>query len=151
MSFQARQGGVVLVESLVATTLLAVGLAGGAVLLVQAIASEREAAVRSSALRHADSLADDLRRLLRGHPVVVASTGPAAVPDCPASGGTCTLDEWVAWRLDAWRREARADLPAGASATVEIMQPSPPAYRITLSWPGGGPDAWSRVELAVEP
>lgn len=144
--------GIALVESLVAITLLGVGLGGSAVLLVQAIGNEREAALRATALRHANSLADELRVLLRdqGLPVEV-TVAQGTVPDCAAPDGTCTTEQWIAWRVADWHRTALADLPEGASADVELLDASRPSYRVVLAWPGRDPASSSRVELVVEP
>lgn len=152
MSATRLHGGMALVESLVAITLLGVGLGGSAVLLVQAIGNEREAALRTTALRHVNSLADELRAVLRDRSLPVAvALAPGTAADCPGTDGTCTLDQWIAWRVTDWRRAALADLPDGTSAAVDLLDASPPAYRVTLSWPGRDAMSPDRVELVVEP
>lgn len=152
MKAASGSAGMALVESLVAITLLGVALAGSAALLVRAIAGEREAALRSTALRQANSLADPLRQWLRGHGEPLAAViEPDAVADCAPPPGACTLEQWVAARIVEWRERALAELPAASSAGVELLQASPPSYRVTLAWPGSEADSFARVELAVEP
>jgi Tfp pilus assembly protein PilV len=152
MNAAKRHAGTALIESLVAITLLGVGLGGSAVLLVQAIGNEREATLRATALRHANSLADELRAVLRDHSLPVAVTpaqGTAA--GCPGPDGSCTQDQWIAWRVAEWRGAALTDLPAGSAAVVDLLDASRPAYRVTLSWPGRDAMSPTRVELVVEP
>ena len=148
----SRHCGMALVESLVAITLLGVGLGGSAALLVQAIGNEREATLRTIALRHSNSLADELRALLRDGGLPIAVTfAQGAVPDCTGPDGTCTPDEWIAWRMADWQKAALADLPDGTTAAVDLLDASPPAYRVTLTWPGRDATSPPRVELVVEP
>lgn len=144
--------GIALVESLVAITLLGVGLGGSAALLVQAIGNEREAALRATALRHANSLADELRALLRdaGPPVEITVT-PDVLRDCAEPGDPCTPEQWIAWRVADWHRTALAALPEGGSAGVELLDGPRPSWRVILAWPGSDLAAPSRVELVVEP
>ncbi len=142
--------GMALVESLVAITLLGVGLGGSAALLIQAIGNEREATLRAMALRHANSLADELRAVLRERSLPIA-VAQAAGPDCAGPDGTCTPDEWIAWRMADWQRAALADLPDGTTAAVDLLDASRPAYRLTLSWPGRDAMSPTQVELVVEP
>ena len=152
MNATRLDGGMALVESLVAITLLGIGLGGSAALLVQSIGNEREATLRAMALWHANSLADELRAVLRDRALPVAVTLPqGTAADCPAPDGTCTLDDWIAWRIADWRRAALADLPGGATADVDLLDASRPAYRVTLSWPGRDAMSPTQVELVVEP
>jgi Tfp pilus assembly protein PilV len=152
MSTVNQHAGIALVESLVAITLLGIGLGGSAVLLIQAIGNEREATRRAMALRHANSLADELRAVLRdrGLPVEV-TVAPGSVNDCAGAGVDCTPDQWVTWRVAEWQRAALADLPEGTTAAVDLLDASRPAYRVTLAWPGADPASPTRVEVVVEP
>lgn len=152
MNAVRHHAGIALVESLVAITLLGVGLGGSAVLLVQAIGNEREATRRATALRHANSLADELRAALRDRdlPAGVAVT-QEAVPDCAGTDISCTPEQWISWRVADWRRSALADLPEGAAAAIDLLDASRPAYRLTLAWPGRDPASPTRVEMVVEP
>jgi len=148
----SRHCGMALVESLVAITLLGVGLGGSAALLVQAIGNEREATLRTIALRHSNSLADELRALLRDGGLPIAVTfARGAVPDCTGPDGTCTLEQWIAWRVADWQRTALADLPEGTVAGVDLLDTPRPSYRVTLTWPGRDAASPTRVELVVEP
>ena len=142
--------GMALVESLVAITLLGVGLGGSAALLIQAIGNEREATLRAMALRHANSLADELRAVLRERSLPIALAQETAA-GCPGPDGDCTPDEWIAWRMADWQRAALADLPDGTTAAVDLLDASRPAYRLTLSWPGRDAMSPTQVELVVEP
>jgi type II secretory pathway pseudopilin PulG len=150
MNAAMLHAGMALVESLVAITLLGVGLGGSAALLVQAIGNEREATLRAMALRQANSLADELRAVLRDRSLPIA-VAQGAGPDCAGPDGTCAPDEWIAWRVADWQGAALAGLPEGTTAVVDLLDASRPAYRVTLAWPGRDPASPTRVKLVVEP
>lgn len=118
-----RTCGFTLIEALVALVVMLAGLAGGAIVLVQTLHQERESAWRRAAVRHAASLADELRAL-RGH-----------VPS-PAAG--------EAPAIAAWTVEVLASLPEGASAAV-IASDESAELRIAISWPAAN----GRQELSL--
>lgn len=152
MTRRSSAPGFALVEALTALVLLAIVLAGSALLLVQAIGHERSAGERSIALRHATSLAEALRALARsdGRPLQ-AIADPAAMPDCPASPGDCVAEAQALREVERWREVAAADLPAGAVATVALAAGPPLAYHVALSWPASGPGPRQSVRVLAEP
>lgn len=147
-----RQAGIALLESLVAVTLLSTALTSAVAALAQAIAAEREAARYGVALRHAASLADPLRRLVRGDGAPLqAIADPAAVVECPAFPTDCSLEHLAGDWLAAWHAAALADLPVGADAQVRVLAVSPPAYEVLMTWPSRNDDAPARLRLGIEP
>lgn len=112
-----RFDGFTLVEVLVALALMLAGLAGAGLVLGRSIQQERESGSRRAAIRLAASLADELRALDR-------DAAASLAPDAPA--------------LDAWFATARAALPAGTVARVDIEAGLPARYRITIEWPVAG-------------
>lgn len=107
-----------LVEALIACLVLGVALAGFAGSLVEALATEREAATHSLALRHAEAAAEHLR-LLRG-------LDPAR-----RSLRLGELDEGL-------RSGVQQELPAGARAGLGELEPASGVYRIHIDWPTRG-------------
>jgi len=148
---RVRPTGFSLPEVLVALTLLSSSLATTALMLVQALRHEREAACRSTAVRLAGTLAEQLRLLQRsdGRPLqsIAGVGGPAS---CEVAAD-CVVESDATRVLDAWYGEAHANLPAGSSAGVELLGDAPPAYLIRIDWPDGDPSAPSSLALAVEP
>jgi type II secretory pathway pseudopilin PulG len=124
-----RTPGFTLVEALVALALMLTGLASAGIVLGRSIQYERESGTRRTALRLAGSLADELRALARD-----------AVDPIPADSPA----------LAAWSESARASLPAGSTARVELARGTPAQYRVTIEWPvaGLGPQ---RIVLPVTP
>lgn len=152
LSAAPRQAGIALLESLVAVTLLSTALVSAVATLAQAIAAERESARHSLALRHATSLADQLRRLVRadGAPLQ-AVADPSSAPACAAFPTDCSLELLARDRLAAWRAAVLADLPAGGDTRVAVLAVSPPAYEILIGWPSRDDDAPARLRLGIEP
>jgi prepilin-type N-terminal cleavage/methylation domain-containing protein len=109
--------GFTLVEVLVALALMLAGLAGAGLVLGRSIQQERESGSRRAAIRLAGSMAEELRALNRDADASLA-------PDSPA--------------LLAWSAAARAALPAGAVASVDVEAGLPARYRITIEWPVTG-------------
>jgi type II secretory pathway pseudopilin PulG len=124
-----RTPGFTLVEALVALALMLTGLASAGIVLGRSIQYERESGTRRTALRLAGSLADELRALARGAVEPIPADSPA---------------------LAAWSESARASLPAGSTARVELARGTPAQYRVTIEWPvaGLGPQ---RIVLPVTP
>jgi Tfp pilus assembly protein PilV len=144
-----RRNGFSLPEALVALTLLSSSLATTALMLVQALHHEREAACRSAATRLAGTLAEQLRLLQRsdGRPLQ-AIAGDATSCAVPVD---CAVESDATRMLAAWQHEANTSLPEGSSARVELLTEAPPAYLIRIDWPDSGPSGRSALALAVEP
>jgi prepilin-type N-terminal cleavage/methylation domain-containing protein len=146
-----RNAGFSLPEVLVALTLLSSCLASSALMLVQALRYERDAACRSTAARLAGTLAEQLRLLQRsdGRPLqAVAAPGEGASCSVQAD---CVVESEAARTLAAWQEEASASLPVGSSSRVELLSATPLAYRIRVDWPGAVQSAGATLVLAVEP
>lgn len=126
LSVQCRRG-FTLIEALIALVVLLAGLVGGATVLLQTLHHEREAAWRRSALRHAASLAEELRAI-RGHSARPAAAEPAVIA--------------------AWTADVIASLPQGASAAVNAGE-AQSELRIDIAWPGA--NGRQQVRLPVLP
>jgi prepilin-type N-terminal cleavage/methylation domain-containing protein len=109
--------GFTLVEVLVALALMLAGLAGAGIVLGKSIQQERESGSRRAAIRLAGSMAEELRALDRDADASLAADAPA---------------------IRAWTAAARAALPVGAIARVEVDAGLPARYRITIEWPVTG-------------
>ncbi len=109
--------GFTLVETLVALTLMLIGLAGAGLALGRSIQHERESGNRRTALRLAASLADELRALDR-------DAFASLEPDAPAFAD--------------WSAAVVAALPEGAAARVDPDGATPEGYLITIEWPVAG-------------
>lgn len=109
--------GFTLIEVLVALALMLAGLAGAGLVLGRSIQQERESGSRRAAIRLASSMAEELRALDR-------DAAASLAPDEPA--------------ILAWSIAARAALPVGAVARVEVDAGLPARYRITIEWPVAG-------------
>ena len=146
------QAGIALVESLVAVTLLSTALVATLATLAQAIAAEREAARHGVALRHATSLADQLRHLVRadGTPLQ-AVADPSSAAECGAFPADCSLERLAVDRLLAWHTATLADLPDSGEARIGVLATSPPAYEVLITWPSRGRDSRAQLRLAIEP
>jgi type IV pilus modification protein PilV len=151
MNAHRAQAGVMLVESLVALTILTLSLGAAAALLVQALRNEREAACRTAALRLAATLAEDLRSLRRHDGLALqAVSNPGDAHHCEADPGDCLVELAAIERLAEWYAAAQAGLPEGSEARVEVHDNASPSYLITLGWPGFGEAGRSALRLAVE-
>jgi type IV pilus modification protein PilV len=131
--------GFTLVEALVAIAIMVVGIGGSAALLLQTIRQERESGSRRTALRIANSMADQLRAVRRPDGrAVLAITGMAADEACVDQPASCE-SERAAERLRVnWTAEAGAALPQGASASVAVPDSRFPEYLISIDWPAAG-------------
>ena len=148
---RSRMRGFALAESLVALTLLSLGLAYAVAVLVQCLRHEREAAARSAALRLAVTLGEELRawRAPDGR-ALLAITGVAAELACAGRPASCAMEAAAASVLDQWRNALAAQTPIGASGSVTVPDPAVPTYRIRIDWPSSHPSGVAVLELIVE-
>ena len=110
--------GQTLVETIIACLVLAIALAGFTSSLVGALATEREATIRSLALGHAEAAAEQLRLLRQLDP----------------ARRTLRLGE-----LDAGlRASVQQDLPAGTQTGLGELESANGVYRIHIGWPARG-------------
>jgi|OpeIllAssembly_1097287.scaffolds.fasta_scaffold69098_3 type IV pilus assembly protein PilV len=118
------QAGFTLVEVLVASIVLTVGLLGLIALQLESLRATRSALARTQAVALTADLADRIR----------ARSTPAAAYDC---GGDCDDgdggDAFAAAELAAWRESVRARLPDG-TASVAYEAGAIARYQIVLSW-----------------
>lgn len=141
--------GFTLIEALVAIAIMIAGIGGSAALLLKTITQERESGSRRTALRFANSMADQLRAVRRPDGrAVIAITGIAAVEACADQPTSCESERAAERLRDAWIAEAAAALPQGASARVDVPDPLVPEYLVSIDWPavGGGTE---RLRLPV--
>lgn len=116
-----------LVEMLVASVVVCVGLLGVVALQLECLQAMRSATARTQAVALSADLADRLR----------AHAAPAAAYDC---GGECEEgdggDALAAADLAQWRDAVRAQLPDG-TASVTYAAGATARYRIALGWSDG--------------
>jgi type IV pilus modification protein PilV len=145
-----RTPGFTLIEALVALTVLLLGIAGSAVLLLQTVRQERESGERRAAIRLAASMADQLRALRRpdGRPVLAIS---GVDPDnaCADYAASCAAEQAAVRLLAEWTADASFSLPQDVSAIVTVPNPLIPEYLISIAWPSAGGGA-QRFELPVK-
>lgn len=131
--------GFTLIEALVAIAIMVVGIGGSAALLLQTIRQERESASRRTALRIANSMADQLRTVRRPDGrAVLAITGITAADACVNQPGSCESERAAERLLVAWIAEARSALPQGALASVAVPDAQVAEYLISIDWPAAG-------------
>ncbi len=112
-----RCRGFTLIEVLVALVIMLAGLAGAGIVLLQSVQYERESSHRRAAIRHAGSLAEELRSLNKNEGIALAADAPAIL---------------------AWTAAVEAVLPAGSTARVETGDSAPASYLISIEWPVAG-------------
>ncbi len=133
--------GFTLVEALVAIVIMIAGIGGSAALLLKSITQERDSGSRRTALRLANSMADQLRAVRRPDGrAVIAITGMMAAEACADQPVSCESERAAERLRDTWIAEAGSALPQGASAYVDAPDPLVPAYLVSIDWPavGGG-------------
>ncbi len=131
--------GFTLVEALVAIAIMIVGIGGAAAFLLQTIRQERESASRRTALRIANSMADQLRAVRRPDGrAVLAITGMGAAEACLEQPASCESEHAAERLRSAWIAEAASALPQGASASVVVPDSRIPEYLISIDWPAAG-------------
>lgn len=146
-----RITGFALAESLVALTLLSLGLATTVAVLVQCLRHERESATRSATLRLAASLGEELRALQPPDGRALLSvTGVPPEVACAQRPASCAAESAAAAVLAAWQRALALQAPAGTTASVAVPDPAVPAYRVRIAWPAAGESAASVLQLVVE-
>ena len=116
-----------LVELLVASVVVCVGLLGAVALQLECLRAMRSATARTQAVALAADLADRVR----------AHAAPAAAYDCD---GECEEgdggDALAAADLAQWRDAVRAQLPDG-TASVTYAAGATARYRVALGWSDG--------------
>lgn len=140
-----------LAETLVALTLLSLGLVSTVAILVQCLRHEREAATRSAALRLAATLGEELRAMRPPDGRALLSvTGVSPAIACAQRPDSCAAESAAAAVMETWRTGLLLEAPAGALGSVEVPDPAVPVYRIGIAWPSAGAGEESTLLLVVE-
>lgn len=152
-----RQGGVSLIESLVALLLLALGVLGLAGLQAGTLAQARHANARAVAVQMANDLLERMqmnatlgRPLTEGAPGSLyeigwgASSEPA--PDCQSR--SCSGAELAQHDLSQWKRAWQTMLP-GADARVFRSKTDPQQIGVMLGWSDTATTPLSQPTLAM--
>jgi type IV pilus assembly protein PilV len=132
MQLRSKQTGMSLVEVMVATLVLALGMAGVAALMVANVTSTNSAQLYSQANIRADQMADIMRANLIAYEAAVFTADPgASTVDC-VTGTTCTMTEQAQYDYAQWRALVAQELPAGqgficTDSTPDDGQPGTPA------------------------
>lgn len=151
MAARQRQRGMVLIETLVALVLLSAGLGATAAITVQTLRQTREASQRVTAVRLAESLAEELRALRRPDGRALrAAAGEDPADACAGSPECCVVERAVARVVSDWRERLGESMPRGVSGRVHIADPALPAYVIRIEWPEAGAAGPASITLPVE-
>jgi len=145
----SHQGGMSLVEVLVALVVLSVGMLGIAVLFVQSVRSSRTAILRTQAVNLVSDMADRVRANANAQQAYDtdeyggAPSVRSCAPDDESSDGiNCKVDELAEDDLARWQKAVQKTLPAfqdgPAKAEVHYIAPNaegqPEHYRIRVAW-----------------
>lgn len=139
-----------LVETLVALTLLALGLLGGMALLIAGLRSGREALQREAAVALAADLGERLRanRAAAVHYRLDADSELAAPDGVCVAAAPCTPEARARLDLEQWLQQLQRQLP-GAEAVISVPDDadSPQLVTVELRWSSRNDAATERVTL----
>jgi len=130
--------GFTLVEVLVALVVLAVGMLGLAVLLVEGLQGSRTAIEHTQAVNLAADIAERMRSnraAASAYDTVEGTPEPRLDAACEDAAGPCDPRAMASHDLRLWLDDVAASLPDGRGA-VEVAQPAADARRgtVTISW-----------------
>lgn len=140
-----KQAGFSLIEVLIATVILAVGLLGLAATQTLSMKHNNSGILKSNALGFSTKIADSIRanRLAaRSYEVEIkADAEPMELPNCFAAEGGCTsLTKEEMSQVDTyyWQKELQAIYPSG-EIRIAMLEDNDPAdidilLEVTLSW-----------------
>lgn len=145
--------GFTLIEVLVALVVLAVGMLGLAVLLVQGLQGSRTALEHAQAVNLATDIAERMRSnrtAASAYDTTEGTPEPRLDADCEVAAGPCDPRAMAGHDLRLWLDDVAAALPEGRGA-VEIEQQAPDAHRgtVTIRWARTGA-AHARYALVVD-
>jgi type IV pilus assembly protein PilV len=126
-----KQGGITLIEVLIAMLILAVGLLGMASLQVRAVSDTSNSSSRSIAIFYANDMADRIRSNPAGEQgnLYNDETGGSQKAGCLAVGG-CGSSDMAAHDKWEWQQNVSNALPAGAGTITKNGN----IYTVTVSW-----------------
>lgn len=127
--------GFTLIETMVALTVLSVGMIGVAALHGQTLSASRTAIYRSQAINLAGDITDRIR-VNRG--AQLAYEGAASDNNCddPTGGGgvKCSPAQMAAHDLFVWQGQVAQTLPGGQGVIDVDDTTNPTTYDVTISW-----------------
>ena len=135
------QRGFGLVEVLVAAAVFSLGLGSMSLLLLLAVQGTLAPRSDSFAALHARSLADSLRLVPDGEPVVTGGAAACLGPDA------CTPGEMAASIMGSWQRQVEKDIPTGRGLLCRgSALPGDPCgaadvSAVSISWLEADPDS----------
>ncbi len=156
---RARQGGVSIVEALVALLVLSVGMLGIAGMYLQSVQSSRTAVVRTTAVQLVNDMADRIRANRTAQTSYAVKRGDepgAAGKDCAKND--CTPTELAAYDLDQWFTAVKAGLPKtlnGKNPEIEIAYTpgasslEPARYVVLAAWQEPGDTTFLTAQVEV--
>ncbi len=129
---ERKQRGFTLLESMIALTVLSVGMIGIAALYVQGLGASRSALYRT----HAINLVADMADRIRTNRVALAAyAGRASNHGCdPLGGADCTPAEMAAHDVFLWSQQVQQLLPNGRGQVRFDGGTHPPTYMIQVAW-----------------
>lgn len=128
-----RQGGMTLVEVLVALIIFALGMLGAAGLILSSLRSSQYSSNASVAI----SLARDYGEIMQMIPASVQATSEAGtgntfaidssstmnVPAQKCKGTACTGDQMTTWNVWEWAQRVKTELPLGRAVVCKDTDP----------------------------
>lgn len=153
-----RQQGFALLEALIATVIVGVGLLGSAQLILVSLREGSNALLRTQAV----ALVGDIAERIRANPdardaydTAGYGASPAAARDCAESGAArvCSARELAEDDLARWQSQASLALPLDGVASVSFSAAEDGTlerYRIDVSWTQRGDTAPATLSAELQ-
>jgi type IV pilus assembly protein PilV len=154
MTSRNSDAGFTLLEVLIALCVLAIGMLGVGMMLLESVRASRSALHRTAAVALAADLGERIRaNRAAGHAYALGAGTTAAAPagEC-AVGDACDPSEVAALDLYQWQQDVLAALPA-AVASVQVAPVSglpANAYAISIRWAQPGDAEAAAFVLRVQ-
>jgi type IV pilus assembly protein PilV len=134
-----RQGGISMVESLVALVVFSVGMLGIAGLYLSSLQASRTAKLRSQAVALVSSIADRIRANRDAAIAYDTATYGGAPKTQSCDTKNCDAKALAQDDLARWIEDVKQALPGGSvvKGTVKVtdrVRPNPDNYLITVTW-----------------